>query len=182
MLCPACSVGGKPGSNSEVDSISPLWCNIVIMTAYSQTTELELIGLLEEDIFELSGALERVAELIARREGQTHARWQVLKAAASGDETVSQLARRVGRVRQSVQRVADILVDEGLVAYTENPDHKRSPLVGLTRAGSRVLGRLTKRSRRFYGLVAKKTTKRGLGDLRRSVRDLADIVGSLERS
>ena len=152
------------------------------MTAYSHITEVEIIALLEEDIFKLGGALRRVRQLIARSAGQTHARWQLLDAAAEGDETVSQLARRMGLARQSVQRVADDLVGAGLIAFMDNPDHRRAPLVELTRSGKRVLGRLTRRARRFRELVAKKTTKRSLGGLQEAVREVTEVVLRVEQS
>ena len=151
------------------------------MTTYRQITEAELISFLMEDVFELSGNLRRVGQIIARGEGQTHARWQFLNAAAAGDSTVSDLARRLGLVRQSVQRVADVLVEEGLVAYKDNPHHRRSSLVGLTREGRAVLKRLTRRSQRFRDLVSKKTTKRGLAELRDGVHRLSENVQQVER-
>jgi DNA-binding MarR family transcriptional regulator len=49
------------------------------------------------------------------------------------------IARRLGLTRQSVQRTADALVDEGLAAYEPNPDHQRSPLLILTDHGREVL-------------------------------------------
>jgi DNA-binding MarR family transcriptional regulator len=150
------------------------------MAAYGQMTETEVISFLVEEVFELSGALGRVGRVIARSEGQTHPRWQVLSAASGGDRTVSQLARRLGQTRQSVQRLTDLLVSEGLVAYRSNPNHKRSPFVELTREGKRVFGRLTRRSRHFRELVAKKTTKRGLASLRESVGKLAEVVLEVE--
>ena len=146
------------------------------MTTYRQITEPELIALLVEDVFELSGALRRVGHIIARAEGQTHARWQLLNAALGGDKTVSQIARRLGLARQGVQRVADILVSEGLALYKSNPDHKRAPLVEASRQGKRVLKRLTKKSRRFRELVGKKTTKRSLANLRGAILTLSEIV------
>ena len=40
--------------------------------------------------------------------------------------TASQVARRMGLTRQSVQRVVDLLAAEGLISALEkNPDHRR---------------------------------------------------------
>ena len=49
--------------------------------------------------------------------------------------TVARIARTLGLARQSVQRVADALEAGGLVAYADNPHHRRARLVGLTSAG-----------------------------------------------
>jgi DNA-binding MarR family transcriptional regulator len=40
--------------------------------------------------------------------------------------TVPQIARSLGHSRQAVQRLADVLVDRGLVETVDNPDHKRA--------------------------------------------------------
>src|SRR5215472_1029683 len=75
-------------------------------------------------------------EAIAKPAGQTLARWLVLEAVAQAPRTVAQVARTMGRTRQSVQRVADLLERDGLTAYAENPDHRRAQLVRLTPDGS----------------------------------------------
>lgn len=147
----------------------------------TRITETEILSFLVEDVSALSSAIGRVGHMIARREGQTYARWQILSAASAGDKTVSQLARRLGLTRQSVQRLADLLADDGLVKYKKNPSHKRSPLVGLTGEGTRMLKRLTTRSRCFRELVAKRTTKHGLADLREATRKLFEVVRRAER-
>lgn len=40
--------------------------------------------------------------------------------------TVPEIARSLGHSRQAVQRLADVLVDRGLVETVDNPDHKRA--------------------------------------------------------
>src|SRR5687768_1571580 len=45
----------------------------------------------------------------------------------------------VGHTRQSVQRVADLLVADGLAQYHPNPAHRRAKLLQITTAGHRVL-------------------------------------------
>ncbi|MER6971714.1 MarR family transcriptional regulator [Nocardioides sp. NPDC000445] len=59
---------------------------------------------------------------------------------AVGDRaTVPDIARKLGLQRQSVQRVADELVRDGLARYEENPRHRRSPLLAATAAGKVTL-------------------------------------------
>jgi DNA-binding MarR family transcriptional regulator len=71
--------------------------------------------------------------------GQTQARWQVMWIAATGRFSVATVARRLGLARQSVQRVADAIVADGLATFQPNPDHRRSPLLILTDVGQTVL-------------------------------------------
>jgi DNA-binding MarR family transcriptional regulator len=82
-------------------------------------------------------------EALARVGGQTLARWVILDAIEDGPATVAQLARRRGIARQAVQRVADLLVVDGLAAYEVNPAHRRAKLVHPTPSGREVLRRIS---------------------------------------
>jgi DNA-binding MarR family transcriptional regulator len=55
--------------------------------------------------------------------------------AVIGPLTVPQIARMRPTSRQRMQRLADELAAEGLVAFIDNPGHRRSKLVRLTRKG-----------------------------------------------
>jgi len=52
-----------------------------------------------------------------------------------GPLTVPQIAQMRPTSRQRMQRLADELAAEGLVTFIENPTHRRSKLVQLTRKG-----------------------------------------------
>ena len=54
-------------------------------------------------------------------------------------QTVAQIARDMGHARQSVQRVANVLAQEGLVVSQANPANRRSPLLELTPHGADIL-------------------------------------------
>jgi DNA-binding MarR family transcriptional regulator len=55
---------------------------------------------------------------------------------------VAGIAREMGITRQSVQRIADLLVDEGLAEYVDNPAHKRAKLVRPTKSGRAAIARI----------------------------------------
>lgn len=99
----------------------------------SQLTELVL------KVFELNGAFLRAADEITAETPLTAARWQVLGAVLRGPLSVSEIARAMGLTRQSVQRLADALVEDGLCAYAANPAHRRAKLVQPTRLGWRAI-------------------------------------------
>ena len=88
----------------------------------------------------LAGHLTAAGDQLAKPAGQTSARWQVLAAARRGDMSVAQIARVLGVARQGVQRLADVLEGEGLIAYADNPQHQRAKLVRLTAEGTARLG------------------------------------------
>jgi DNA-binding MarR family transcriptional regulator len=48
----------------------------------------------------------------------------------------------MGITRQSVQRTADVLADQGLVSYRDNPAHRRAKLVEATDAGLAAVRRI----------------------------------------
>ncbi len=53
----------------------------------------------------------------------------------------------LGLARQSVQRVADLLVEEGLAVYQENPADQRADLLKLTPRGRSVLASIQEAQR-----------------------------------
>ena len=85
--------------------------------------------------FALNGRFLSVAEELARPAGLTAARWQVLGAVLREPRTVAGIARVMGLARQSVQRLADRLVEQGLAEYRDNPAHRRAKLLAATGAG-----------------------------------------------
>ena len=87
----------------------------------------------------LGGDFTATGEKLAALGGQTLARWVVLDAAEDGPASVAQIARGRGMARQSVQRVADLLVRDGLAVYEDNPDHRRAKLLAPTPRGRRAL-------------------------------------------
>lgn len=90
-------------------------------------------------VFRLNGLLSAAGDGLAGTVGQTSARWQVLAMVEEGPRTVAETARTLGLARQSVQRIADLLEAAGLVAYEENPRHRRARLFGLTEVGRATL-------------------------------------------
>ncbi|HYD11183.1 MAG TPA: MarR family winged helix-turn-helix transcriptional regulator [Acidimicrobiales bacterium] len=134
------------------------------------------LALLVADVFELAGALRSAGETIAAEVGQTQARWQLLSVVSEGDWTVSDAARRLGISRQAVQRVADALVDEGLLRHADNPAHRRAPLLRLTTGGARTLRAITRRSLAWRREVAAELPSTAVADLRRGVRRLLALL------
>nr|WP_267241784.1 MarR family transcriptional regulator [Streptomyces sp. PR69] len=86
-------------------------------------------------VFRLNGQFLTASEALARPAGLTAARWQVLGAVLRRAQTVAGIARAMGITRQSVQRIADLLVDQGLAVYAPNPAHRRAKLLQATPEG-----------------------------------------------
>ncbi|UGT40818.1 MarR family transcriptional regulator [Nocardia yamanashiensis] len=92
--------------------------------------------------FKLNGQFLAIAEELARPAGITVAWWMVLGAVLREPLPVAGIAREMGITRQSVQRVADLLVDKGFAEYRPNPAHKRAKLVAVTPEGRAAVERI----------------------------------------
>jgi DNA-binding MarR family transcriptional regulator len=93
-------------------------------------------------VFRLNGQVLAVAEELSRPAGLTAAWWQVLGAVLREPLPVAGVARVMGITRQSVQRIADLLVDRGLAEYLPNPAHRRAKLVRPTAEGFAAVRRI----------------------------------------
>jgi DNA-binding MarR family transcriptional regulator len=89
-----------------------------------------------------------------------------------GPLTVPQIAEMRPTSRQRMQRLADELVDEGLVEFIDNPKHRRSKLVQLTRKGSA-------RYREFEARFLKIASNLGVDLSERDIRRTTEIVQQL---
>ena len=74
--------------------------------------------------------------------GQSSARWRVMFNIAQGKGTVGEIARETDYTRQSIQRLADALVADGLASYTPDPGDRRKQIITLTAKGSTVLAEM----------------------------------------
>ena len=110
------------------------------------TPEGSAMTKLIHESFHLHGVLLAAGDRLTRGIGLTSARWQVLSALARSDrpESVAYVARNMGRTRQSVQRVADELEEEGFLTFDPNPHHLRAPVLVLTEKGQKAFQAVTK--------------------------------------
>src|ERR671924_1569841 len=86
-----------------------------------------------------------------------------------GPLTVPQIAQMRPTSRQRMQRLADELAADGLVEFVDNPRHRRSKLVRLTRKGE---ARYRELSARFLAIAS--TMGAGLSEA--DIRKTTEIV------
>jgi DNA-binding MarR family transcriptional regulator len=139
-----------------------------------------LVPIIVADIYELAGRLRQYGEAIAQTVGQTQARWQVMSAACGRPHTVPQIARVLGVTRQNVQRIADLLVDEGSAEYRDNPDHRASPYLLLTARGRAALDRLTKAAGSYHARLARKLSTADTVSLQRGLHRLLEALDGID--
>jgi DNA-binding MarR family transcriptional regulator len=131
-------------------------------------------------IYELAGRLREHGEAIAATVGQTQARWQVLSAASGRPQTVPQIARVLGVTRQNVQRIADLLVAEDAAEYRDNPDHRASPHLILTKSGRTTLERITQAAAGYHAVLTQKLSASEVASLQRGLRRLLEAVADVD--
>jgi DNA-binding MarR family transcriptional regulator len=131
---------------------------------------------LVEDVLECAGALRRYGDALTRPFGQTEVRWAVLSVLSGGTRTVPQVARRLGVTRQSVQRVANLLAEEGLVESVPNPDNARSPLFRLTDHGEEVLAAIMRAADPWHRRAGEELSLRELRQARSALAVLTRLA------
>jgi len=136
-----------------------------------------LTGLILET-FRLNGRLLAAGDRLIGDLGLSSARWQVIGAIAETPLPVAQIARNMGLTRQAVQRIANILAEDGLVAFAENPDHRRAKLVCLTDKGRSVLEEIDRRQMAWANELADGLTRKSIED---ALEVLREVRTRLER-
>ncbi|HET7869245.1 MAG TPA: helix-turn-helix domain-containing protein [Actinomycetota bacterium] len=129
--------------------------------------------------FRANGLLLDAGDLLSADEGLTSARWQVLGAIALAERplTVPQIARRMGLTRQSVHATVNRLVRDGFLELGPNADHRRSPLVGMTKQGSVKYEAIDARQVAWINRLARGIPR---SDIETAVRVLDELCRRLE--
>ncbi len=127
-------------------------------------------------IFWLNGFFLDAADRLTAGSGLTTARWQVLGAVLHEPLTVAAIARDMGLARQSVQRTADLLVEEGLCEYVPNPAHRRAKLLSATDHGLNSLEQLGPRAIAWSKRVRESVGDEVVDAARVSVRELMSAL------
>jgi DNA-binding MarR family transcriptional regulator len=127
-------------------------------------------------VFRLNGQYLAVAEELARPAGLTAAWWQVLGAVLGEPLPVSGIARAMGITRQSVQRIADLLVERGLAEYRPNPAHRRAKLLAPTAQGRAAIARIDPGHAAFADRLAEEFGETELAEAVRVLERLSKVL------
>ncbi|MFI6009747.1 MarR family winged helix-turn-helix transcriptional regulator [Streptomyces sp. NPDC051243] len=130
-------------------------------------------------VFRLNGQFLAVAEELARPAGLTAAWWQVLGAVLGEPLPVAGVARAMGITRQSVQRIADLLVEKGLAEYRPNPAHRRAKLLAPTEEGRAAISRIDPGHAAFADRLAEAFGEAELADAVRVLERLSRVLDDL---
>ena len=129
-------------------------------------------------VLRLHSSFTTAGEALAHTAGQSLARWVVLDQCRDEPAPVAEIARRLRLARQSVQRVADLLADEELCIWRENPRHQRAKLLELTSTGRSVLYAIDTAQRQWCDDAGQRV---GEATLRRAAPTLKKMIDAVDR-
>lgn len=131
-------------------------------------------------VFRLNGQFLDVAEKLARPAGLTAAWWQVLGAVLDKPLPVAGIARAMGITRQSVQRIADLLVGHELAEYRPNPAHARAKLLEPTEAGREAVHRIIPSHQKLAELLTAELGIEGFEHALETLTMLSQALSAIE--
>jgi DNA-binding MarR family transcriptional regulator len=108
--------------------------------------------------------------------GQSSARWRVMFNVAHGNGTVAEIARQTDYARQSVQRLADALVADGLATYAPDPDDRRRQIITLTTRGTALLAEMEADFDRWSKRLVKKLGKESVIQTTEHLHELKRVL------
>ena len=144
----------------------------------SRTPAGEAFTTLLGQVIGLTRRFTTAGEALAKPAGQTLARWLVLETIQDRPATVAQIARSIVLARQGVQRLADVLVRDGLAVYEANPRHRRAKLLRITPQGRRALRTIQTAQAAWADALG---AELGQADLQRASIVLDQVVQALQK-
>jgi DNA-binding MarR family transcriptional regulator len=135
----------------------------------------ELFTQFTRALFAANNMVLKHGDLVTGEFQQTSARWRVLDNIEQSPLTVSQIARLTGYTRQSIQRLADTLVEEGLAAYEPASD-QRTKNVCITEQGRDLLERLAEYENEWVARITQTLNVQELTDLTRALEKVRAVL------
>lgn len=127
-------------------------------------------------IMYLNGIITQAGDGLAEKAGQSSARWRVLAACEHKVMTVAECARALGLARQSVQRLADVLTEEGFTVYKDNENDQRAKLLALTPLGQKKLSLIQSEQIKWANHLGEKLGRNKLSDLSQQLQNLIETL------
>jgi DNA-binding MarR family transcriptional regulator len=143
-LIGALARGELPGAWSPRQRATPQppACDATNRTAVMTSSNATLFRQLTRAVFAAHSSVLRYGDRANAAFGQSSARWRVMFNIAQGNGSVSEIARETDYTRQSVQRLADTLVTDGLATYARDSEDRRRQIITLTVRGSELLAEM----------------------------------------
>jgi DNA-binding MarR family transcriptional regulator len=142
----------------------------------ARSPEAILFSELALEVFRLNRLLLDAGDELTAPVGLSSARWQVLGVVEHGPIPAAHIARIMGLTRQAVQRTADSLEAEGLIAYRPNPHHRRAHLLTLTPKGREALDYVQQRHAEWANRLGDNFSSESLQDALAALRQMRETL------
>ena len=132
--------------------------------------------ILMDELARIRGRIGTAFSAARKGEKLTEVEWVVFNAVAGAalPPTVPQIGRSLGHARQVVQRAATRLVDRGLAAWIDNPDHKRAQRLVTTVEGQALKARADAEGLRTAAALVEGLDPALIDSTARSVRSIRE--------
>ncbi len=166
----------SPAVEADNPSILLSIWQYVAMT--DRTPKGETLTELILETFRLNGVLLDAGNQLTKPFGLTSARWQVMGTVDHEGHpvTVAQIARRMGLSRQGVQRIVNDLVQLGMIVLESNLDHKRAPLVLLTKKGQGAIEKINQAQASWVNELSEGLNERSLKQTLKLMQSIREKV------
>ncbi|MEU7578617.1 helix-turn-helix domain-containing protein [Streptomyces sp. NPDC041068] len=144
-----------------------------------QREQQDLLSRTALTVFRLNGQFLAASEELTKPAGLTAAWWQVLGAVLREPLPVAGIARAMGITRQSVQRVADLLVRKDLAEYVPNPAHRRAKLLRPTAEGRAAVARIDPGHAELAGWLSAALGEDEFKETVRVLERLSDVLDTI---
>lgn len=146
--------------------------------AAANTKSSDLVTQLMLRVFQVNGRLLAQGDALVAPLSLNSARWQMLGAIALAEVplTVPQIAESMGVTRQGAQKQVNRLVTEGLLLQQDNPNHLRSPLYSLSKAGDSLYQQATALNAVWAARLGKGISREALETTLNTLDELLDLL------
>lgn len=154
--------------------------SFVVSLTMKYTDEGRLLTEVILETFKLNGLLVSAGDQLTKELGLTSARWKVLGALSNDAEplTVPDIARRMGQSRQAVQRLANEMIKDELIAPQHNPQHERAKLLLLTQKGEDAYKNIMDKQIPWANAIANDITEADLQTVASTLKKLNDHLAT----
>jgi DNA-binding MarR family transcriptional regulator len=151
-------------------------------SSHVSTDEQLLMSGIAKTVYRLNGHVLSIAEELAGPVGLTGAWWQVIASVLREPMSVADISRFIGNTRQAVQRIADRLVEEGLVDFHDYPAHARAKLLTPTEKGRSAVRAIAPAHVELANRLATSYGKEKLAHLLELMEDLEVVLEDVAAS
>jgi DNA-binding MarR family transcriptional regulator len=136
------------------------------------------ISTFSRSIFTINGLLLDAGDSIAKPLNLSVAKWHVLGRANHKTRTVAEIARYIGVSRQGVQRIANALEEDGLIAFAAHDTDARTQVVRLTNKGRAALTQLYENDKQWSEGLLTRINNKELEQITKQLTKISETIAT----